>query len=218
MNHKYILSKQTLCCPYNKRTSPLEYLHCTLNLFQLNKWDNQNTSSNSRRWQQFVIFFKKFCSSTKTICWDSTLIYGFIQVCSFGKSIFFLKVTHIRHFVVCQYIFDVQLPSCVWLFASPWTVACHASLSLHHLSEFAQVHIHWIGDAIQPSHPCGPLFLLPSIFCGIRGFSNELAVFLHQQVDSLLLGLQGSSPCVTSWPFIYSFVKWWLWSSKQKFK
>ena len=27
----------------------------------------------------------------------------------------------------------------------------------HHLSEFAQVHVHWIGDAIQPSYP-----LLPS--------------------------------------------------------
>ena len=27
----------------------------------------------------------------------------------------------------------------------------------HHLLEFAQVHIHWIGDTIQPSHP-----LLPS--------------------------------------------------------
>ena len=24
---------------------------------------------------------------------------------------------------------------------------------LHHLLEFAQVHVHWIGDAIQPSHP-----------------------------------------------------------------
>ena len=24
---------------------------------------------------------------------------------------------------------------------------------LHYLSEFAQIHIHWVGDAIQPSHP-----------------------------------------------------------------
>ena len=24
---------------------------------------------------------------------------------------------------------------------------------LHHLSEFAQTHVHWVGDAIQPSHP-----------------------------------------------------------------
>ena len=27
---------------------------------------------------------------------------------------------------------------------------------LHHLLEFAQIHIHCIGDAIQPSHPLTP--------------------------------------------------------------
>ena len=26
-------------------------------------------------------------------------------------------------------------------------------LVLHHLLEFAQIHVHWISDAIQPSHP-----------------------------------------------------------------
>ena len=38
------------------------------------------------------------------------------------------------------------------LTATPWTAARHASLSFSFL-EFAQVHVHWIGDAIQPSHP-----------------------------------------------------------------
>ena len=27
---------------------------------------------------------------------------------------------------------------------------------LHHLPEFAQVHVHWVGDAILPSHPLPP--------------------------------------------------------------
>ena len=27
---------------------------------------------------------------------------------------------------------------------------------LHYLLEFAQTHIHWVGDAIQPSHPLTP--------------------------------------------------------------
>ena len=27
----------------------------------------------------------------------------------------------------------------------------------HHLPEFAQVHVHWVSDAIQPSHPLSPL-------------------------------------------------------------
>ena len=26
----------------------------------------------------------------------------------------------------------------------------------HHLPEFAQVHVHWVGDAIEPSHPLPP--------------------------------------------------------------
>ena len=29
---------------------------------------------------------------------------------------------------------------------------------LHHLLEFAQIHIHWVSDAIQPSHPPSPTF------------------------------------------------------------
>ena len=39
---------------------------------------------------------------------------------------------------------------------------------LHCLLEFAQTHVHWVGDAIQPSHPRHPLLLLPSIFPRIR--------------------------------------------------
>ena len=43
--------------------------------------------------------------------------------------------------------------------------------------EFTQTHVHWVSDAIQPSHPLLlPLLLLPSIFPSIRVFSNELAL------------------------------------------
>ena len=57
---------------------------------------------------------------------------------------------------------------------------------LHHLLEFAQTHVHWVGDAIQPSHPRPlpslPVFSLPSISV----FTNE------------------SSLC-TMWPKYWSF-------------
>ena len=33
-----------------------------------------------------------------------------------------------------------------------------AFLVLHCLPEFAQTHVHWVGDAIQPSHPLSPPF------------------------------------------------------------
>ena len=44
---------------------------------------------------------------------------------------------------------------------------------LHCLLEFAQTHVHWVTDAIQPSYPLCPLLLLPSIFPSISIFSNE---------------------------------------------
>ena len=49
---------------------------------------------------------------------------------------------------------------------------------LRHLLEFAQSHVHWVSDAIQPSHPLSPL-LLPSIFPSIHVFSNELALAIR---------------------------------------
>ena len=45
---------------------------------------------------------------------------------------------------------------------------------LHYLPEFAQSHVHWGGDAIQPSRPLLPPFLLPSILLSLKIFSNEL--------------------------------------------
>ena len=41
---------------------------------------------------------------------------------------------------------------------------------LQHLLEFAQTHVHWVGDANYP------LLLLPSIFPSLRVFSNELVL------------------------------------------
>ena len=47
-------------------------------------------------------------------------------------------------------------------------------LPVHHqLPESTQTHVHWVSDAIQPSHPLSSPILLPSIFPSIRVFSNE---------------------------------------------
>ena len=44
-------------------------------------------------------------------------------------------------------------------------------LPVHHqLPEFTQTHVHWVSDAIQPSHPLSSLLLLPSIPPSIRVF------------------------------------------------
>ena len=54
---------------------------------------------------------------------------------------------------------------------------------LHRLSEFVQTHVHWVGDAIQPSHALYPLLLLPSIFPGIRVFPNESVLCIRLPKD-----------------------------------
>ena len=50
----------------------------------------------------------------------------------------------------------VQLPSRVQLFANPMDCSTLGFPVPHHIPEFAQVHVHWIGDTIQPSRPLSP--------------------------------------------------------------
>ena len=45
--------------------------------------------------------------------------------------------------------------------------------------EFVQSHIHWVSDAIYPSHPPPPLLLLPSIFPSMRVFPNVLTLHIR---------------------------------------
>ena len=49
----------------------------------------------------------------------------------------------------------------------------------HQLPELAQTPVHRVGDAIQPSHLCCPLFLLLSIFPSIGVFSHESALHIR---------------------------------------
>ena len=50
------------------------------------------------------------------------------------------------------------------------------SSGLHCLLEFAQIHVHWVDVAIQPSHPLLPLYPFALSHSQIRAFSNELAL------------------------------------------
>ena len=50
------------------------------------------------------------------------------------------------------YVVAVQSPSHVRL-CNPMFCNTTGFPILHHLSEFAQTHVHWVNDAIQPSHP-----------------------------------------------------------------
>ena len=72
---------------------------------------------------------------------------------------------------------SVQSLSRVQLFATPWTAARQASLSIPNSRDLTQTHVHCVDDAIQLSLIlCRPLLLMPSIFPSIRIFPNELVL------------------------------------------
>ena len=58
----------------------------------------------------------------------------------------------------CSDVVTVPSLSRIWLFETPWTAAGQASLSI---TEFTETRVHWVGDAIQPSHPLSPWILPP---------------------------------------------------------
>ena len=72
----------------------------------------------------------------------------------------------------------VQSLSCARLFINPWLQP--GFLVLHYLLEFAQTHVHWVGDTIQPSHPKSspspPAFNLSRI----KVFSNESVLHIRR--------------------------------------
>ena len=65
---------------------------------------------------------------------------------------------------------SVQLLSCVWLFATPWTTARQASLSI--TDSWSLLKLMSITSVMPSNHLilCCPLLLLPSIFLSIRSF------------------------------------------------
>ena len=68
---------------------------------------------------------------------------------------------------------SVQGLSRIWLFVTPWTAACQASLSITNSQSLLKLMS--IESAMPTSHLilCHTLLLLPSIFPSIRVFSNE---------------------------------------------
>ena len=77
---------------------------------------------------------------------------------------------------LCQFVV-VQVLSHAWLFATPGTTACQASVPFT-VSWSLLMSI----DLVMPSNHlilCHPLLLPPSIFPSIRVFSNELALHIR---------------------------------------
>ena len=75
-------------------------------------------------------------------------------------------------------------------------------LPVHHQTpESTQTHVHWVSDAIQPSHPRHPLLLLPSIFPASGSFqisqvftSGGRSIGVSASVSVLPMNIQDWSP------------------------
>ena len=74
---------------------------------------------------------------------------------------------------------SVQSLSHVWLFATPWTAACQASLSITNTRSLPKLMS--FESVVQSNHLilCHPLLLPPSIFPSIRVFSNESGLHIR---------------------------------------
>ena len=82
-------------------------------------------------------------------------------------------------FIPIKTLSSVQSLSRVQLFATPWTAACQASLSIASSQSLLKlISIKWV----MPSNHlilCCPLLLLPSIFPSIRVFSSESVLHIR---------------------------------------
>ena len=88
---------------------------------------------------------------------------------------------HISHYIWIYWhsgLYNHQL-SCIWLFATPWTAARQASLSITNSRSLLKLMP--IKSVMPSSHLilCRPLLLLPPIPPSIRVFSNESALSMR---------------------------------------
>ena len=87
------------------------------------------------------------------ICWPYICLLK--NICSDPPPVLSFKSLLWGHWIVwVLYIFCIVLQSlsCIWLWI-PMDCRMPDFPVLHHLSELAQTHVHWVCDAIQPSHP-----------------------------------------------------------------
>jgi len=85
----------------------------------------------------------------------------------------------IRTLILILSLIIVQSPSCVRIFATPWSAARQASLSITDSQSLLRL---MSIELVMPSNHlilCRPLLLSPSIFPSSRVFSNEMALYIR---------------------------------------
>ena len=98
----------------------------------------------------------------------------------FPEVVFQSGFAFIEHYLSKGWITFIILKNLLlWVSRSVMSISLQSmdysmpGLPVHYqLPEFTQTHVHWVGDAIQPSHPLSSLILPPSVFPSIRVFSS----------------------------------------------
>ena len=81
-----------------------------------------------------------------------TISSSVIPFCSNWQCFYWYNPLLIRGFYWDYYSIAKSCPT----FCDPMGCSTPGFPVLHHLPEFAQTHVHWVDDAIQPSHPLLP--------------------------------------------------------------
>ena len=79
----------------------------------------------------------------------------------------------------------VQSPTHVQLFGTPMACSMPGLPVPHHLLKFSQVHVHRIGDAVQPSHPLTPTS--PALNLSQHQGLFQWVIYSHQMTKILEL-------------------------------
>ena len=85
-----------------------------------------------------------------TRCCENTHLSLSLQRANYNKQL--------KFWMEISVAFAVQSFIHVQLFATPMDCSTPAFSIFHHLPELAQTHVHWVGDAIQPSSALSPSF------------------------------------------------------------
>ena len=148
-------------------------------------------TSSQKVWNRFSIIHQLWCSPSNpppTTNWRNLCLFQSSKICYLKK-----KETSAQFSSVAQ--------SCLTL-CNPIDCSMPGFPIHHQLPEIAQTHVHWVGDAIQPSHPLltpsPPAFNLSQHQDFFQGFSS-----LHQVAKVLECQLQHQS---SQWIFKIDFL------------
>ena len=111
------------------------------------------------------MLFKGQLNLTHTHTHTHTHIYIYIYI--------YIVVKYIWYICCCS-----VTKSCLTL-GDPMDCSKPGFPVLHYLPKFAQIHVHWVSDVIQPSHPLSPTFPPALNLSQHQGLSNESALSIR---------------------------------------